>query len=134
MKQIVKLYCLICCICACCSCTYNIKDLDNQKVHFDELPLLVQDTLIVLSEQGNRSLDFILLEKESRYDTKMIESGPFISGYVLTDNEKGKKYKINNGVPKPYIVYNNFLYHPLEFNVLFINRIKNEVFVKYELN
>jgi hypothetical protein len=107
--------------------------LDKQKVHFNELPLAVQDTLIALSEQRNRSLDFIFLEKESKYDTKMLKSGPFIDGYILTDKEREKKYKINNGTPFPYILYNNILYLPLEFNVLYMDGIRNEMFMKYTL-
>ena len=116
------------------SCTRNINSLDKQKVHFDELPLAVQDTLIALSEQRNRSLGFVFFEKD-RYDTKSLEwkRGPFTDGFMFTDNEKEKKYKINQGVPRPYIVYNNFLYLPLEFNVLFIDGIKDELFMKYTL-
>jgi hypothetical protein len=116
------------------SCTRNINSLDKQKVHFDELPLALQDTLIILSTTSDGGENFIFFEKD-KYDTKRLESGPFIDGYTFTDKEKRKEYKINNGVPKPYIIYNNFLYHPLNFNLLTVYRknIKNEMFMKYAL-
>jgi hypothetical protein len=119
------------------SCTRNINSLDKQKVHFDELPLAVQDTLIMLSTTSDGGETFIIFEKD-KYDTKSLEwkRGPFTDGYMFTDNEKRKKYKINQGVPFPYIIYNNFLYHPLNFNLFTVYRknIRNEMFMKYALD
>jgi hypothetical protein len=118
------------------SCTYNINNLDKQKVHFNELPLSVQDTLIALAEQRNSALWFIFFEQD-RYDTKSLEwkRGPFTDGYEFTDNGKGKKYKINQGVPNPYIIYDNFLYHPVNFNLFSVYRenLRNEMFIKSAL-
>jgi hypothetical protein len=78
-------------------------------------------------------LDFIFLENKNRYNTRVLKSGPFIDGYEFIDNEKKKKYKISNGIPFPYVIYGNFLYRPLEFNVLFKDKIRNEMFIKYAL-
>ena len=134
MKQIMINSCYLFCFAFMLfSCTRNINSLDKQIVSFNELPLPVQDTLIVLARE-NEFMWFILFEQD-RYDTKDLKwkRGPFTDGFMFIDNEKGKKYKINNGVPGPYIVYNNFLYRPVEFNILFENRIRNEMFVKSAL-
>lgn len=139
MKTMIKnnnlFYLTFCCMLF--SCTHNIYDLNRQEVHFEELPLVVQDTLILLSEPSINRSDlerFIFFEEErDKYDTKRLELGPFVRGYVLIDKEKKWKYKINRGTPPPYIVHDNILYYPVNFNVLFEKKIKNEIFEKYEL-
>lgn len=128
-------YILLLC-CALLSCTKNINHLEKQDIPFRELPLEVQDTLnILVGQHKGGDLDFIFLDKEKMYRTQRKEIGPYLDCYVFTDLTKKRKFKINQGKPFPYIVSNECLYHPRNFNLFVIhgNNIENEIFVKYKL-
>ena len=78
---------------------------------------------------------FIFLEKDKSYETKLLATGPFIDGYTFKDIDMRRKYKVSNGVPKPYILYDKFLYHPVNFNLFSVYRknLRNEMFIRYAL-
>lgn len=136
MKKIIKTsFYLFTIVCLLCSCRYNINNLDQQEIGFDSLPSIVQDTLIALSQPGcNDYSSIIFLDNHNgRYSEEVLKSGPFIDGTLVIDGKDGKKYIVDRGTAHPYIIYDNFLYHPLEYNVLFMSKVHNAKFMKYKL-
>lgn len=135
-KKIINInFYLICIACILCSCSNNINNLYKQEISFDSLPLIVQDTLIALSQPGSNdySSTIFIDNNNDEYREELLESGPFISGTLIINRKTDKKYKVDRGKAHPYVIYDNFLYHPLVYNVLSINKIRNEKFMKYIL-
>lgn len=118
------------------SCTHNINTLYKQEIGFDSLPAIVQDTLFALSSNGNHTYpDFIFLNQDTnRYNPKEVKwFGSFTDGFKITDNHDKINYRINYGIPYPYIIYNGFLFHSLNYNIFYEPTIRNERFMKYAL-
>lgn len=127
---------ILCIICILYSCSRNINKLNKQEISFDSLPVIVQDTLIALSSKGNHTYpDFIFLDQDTtRYNAKEVKwLGPFTDGFKITDNHDKKNYIINYGIPYPYIIYNGFLFHSLNYNIFYEPTIHTERFMKYDL-
>ena len=136
MKKIIKnSFYLFGIACLLCSCRYNINNLDKQEISFNSLPLIVQDTLIALSQPGGNDYSSIIFldSNNDKYSEEVLESGPFIDGTLIIDSKDGKKYKIDRGKAHPYIIYNGFLYHSLNYNIFYEPTIRNESFMKYTL-
>lgn len=141
MKQRIKnISILLSIACLSYSCTRNINNFDKQEIGFDALPRIVQDTLIGLLNQNPDNKpgfiandpDFVFLDHDiSRYSTEKVKLfGPFVDGYKFTDNNK--KYRIDYGLPYPYILYNSFLYHQVNYNID-AQTLRSEKFMKYKL-
>ncbi len=102
---------------------YNLSDLKHDKLNFNNLP---QDIILYLKNPGEYQIDIqnMLVElpknKKSNYHLETVNTliGPWVAYEKLVDKEKNIYYKIEQGVPSPYIVFENKLYIPDRFNIL----------------
>lgn len=132
----IKNKCILLLICILFSCTKNISRLNKQEISFYELPQDVQDTLAILVRQKiGYDFDFIFLDNKKQYYMQRKEIGPYLDGYILIDSVEKRKFKLSNGIPFPIIIYNKYLFHPQNYNLLMIygDNIEKENFVRYKL-
>lgn len=118
----------------------NINTLTNEKVKFEDLPVEIIHYLRNPDDYHDDILyDLIELpkEKEKNYRMESIGTwiGPWESHKELIHFKKEVHYKIDQGVPRPYIVFENKLYVPDRYNIFTTVDDLNELeFTRYELN
>ncbi len=106
----------------CNKSSYELSSLKHYKVDFNVLP---KDVIMYLKNPNEYETDFqnMLVElpknKKSNYSLETVNTfiGPWVSYEKLIDKEKNIFYKIKQGVPDPYIVFENKLYIPDRFNI-----------------
>lgn len=107
----------------CSKSYYELSALKHYKVNFNDLP---QDVIKYLKNTSKYEIDNqnMLVElsksKKTNYSLETVNTfiGPWVSYEKLIDKEKNIFYKIEQGVPDPYIVFENKLYIPDRFNIL----------------
>ncbi|MFV0529841.1 MAG: hypothetical protein ACK5MD_00180 [Flavobacteriales bacterium] len=128
---------------------YDIRTLDKRELTFKELPTKIQKVLYDPSDfkeesetEGFESLgikSIICLEKECNY---IEESVSYIFGQeswidytLLTDTIKDRSYEIKREISsRPYIIYDNKLYIPNEYNIFtVVEDIETVKFMCYQL-
>ena len=117
------------------SCSHNIDTLENETLSYFLLPFPVQDTLMTVARNNDPEPTFIIFDN-GRYKTETIEriTGPFLKGYSIKDKKYDKEYFIDRGTPIPFIVYDNTLFIPTEFNYAFYeSELRNIKYKKYKL-
>jgi hypothetical protein len=107
-----------------CSKSYHeLSSLKHYTVNFNDLP---EDVIMYLKNPSEYETDFqnMLVElpksKKVNYSLETVNTliGPWVLYEKLIDKEKNIYYKIKQGVPDPYIVFENKLYIPDRFNIL----------------
>ena len=117
----------------------DIGYLNHETVTFNELPAEVQEYLENPTDT-RADVNSMILEipknDEPRYKLETVNTwlGPWVDHSKVINIRTNKYYEIDQGVPSPYIIYNNRLYIPNTFNIFTtvddLNKVK---FTKYDL-
>jgi len=117
----------------------NIKTLKNEKVSFNDLPVEITEHLknsIDLQSDINSMLLELPKGKEPNYRLETVNTsiGPWVDYEKLININKDISYKIDQGVPSPYIVYDDKLYVPDRYNIFTtVDDLSTLVFTRYDL-
>ncbi len=119
---------------------YKISELKSEVLTFSDLPLTMKEFLSQppSNNNDNNSSSLVLINSKdsSRYDLEVIKTwyGPWVDCLKIHDATTNIRYKINQGVPSPFFIYENRLYIPDRFNTLFVNKnIEQVKFTSYLL-
>jgi hypothetical protein len=99
----------------------------------------VKDFLIQPPELDNENPGSLILinpKETDRYILEVVNTrvGPWVAYEKLIDIKKNIFYKIEQGTPSPFFVYENKLYIPDRFNIIFVSkRIEEVEFTCYTL-
>ena len=123
-----------------CGCNgQNINSLKSEKVNFKDLPEEITHYLKNPTDIQN-DIQTMLLElpkgKENEYKLETVRTwiGPWVSHERLINIKNNTFYKINQGVPSPYIIFENKLYIPDRYNIFTtVDDLELLVFTRYEL-
>lgn len=117
----------------------NINTLKSEKVKFKDLPVEIIH-YIINAEDYHDDILYMLIElpkeKEKNYRLEIVNTwiGPWESHKKLIDIKKNITYKIDQGVPRPYIVFENKLYIPDRYNIFTtVDDLNSLEFTRYEL-
>ena len=117
----------------------NIKTLKNDKVKFKDLPVEVAQYLRNPTDYKN-DIQKMLLElpkkKEKGYKLETVNTwiGPWVAYEKLIDIKKNISYKIDQGAPSPYIIFDNKLYIPNKYNIFTtVDDLNSIEFTRYDL-
>jgi hypothetical protein len=117
----------------------NIKTLKSEKVRFKDLPVEVTHYLRN-PEDYHDDIQYMLIElpkgKENHYSLETVNTwiGPWESHKKLINIKKDIYYKIDQGVPRPYIVFENKLYVPDRYNIFTtVDDLNSVEFTGYDL-
>lgn len=117
----------------------NIKTLKSEKVKFKYLPVEVIHYLRNPTDSQN-DIQTMLLElpkgKEKNYRLETVKTwiGPWVAHEKLINIKKDIYYKIDQGVPSPYIIFENKLYVPDRYNIFTtVDDLNSLEFTRYEL-
>ena len=129
---------MILCLVSCNEGCYELSSLRNERVSFNKLP---QDIIQYLKNSVEYQIDIqnMLVElpknKNTNYRLETVNTfiGPWVAYQKLVDNEKNIYYKIEQGVPSPYIVFENKLYIPDRYNIFTtVDDLDSLKFIRYE--
>lgn len=117
----------------------NINTLKSEKVKFESLPVeVIQYLRNPIDVQTD--IQTMLLElpkgKEKKYRLETVKTwiGPWVAYQKLINIENNISYKIDQGVPSPYIVFENKLYVPDRYNIFTtVDDFNSLEFTRYEL-
>jgi|SRR5699024_2838764 len=117
----------------------NINTLKSEKVKFESLPVeVIQYLRNPIDVQTD--IQTMLLElpkgKEKKYRLETVKTwiGPWVAYQKLINIENNIFYKIDQGVPSPYIVFENKLYVPDRYNIFTtVDDFNSLEFTRYEL-
>lgn len=101
---------------------YELSSLKHYTVNFNDLP---EDIIMYLKNPTDYQNDIqtMLLElpkgKEKNYKLETVDTwlGPWVAYEKLINIKNDVYYKINQGTPSPYILFENKLYIPDRFNI-----------------
>lgn len=117
----------------------NIHTLKNEKVKFKDLPVEVTQYLKNPTDYQS-DIYAMLLElpkgKEPNYRLETVKTwiGPWVSHQKLINIKEKVAYKIDQGVPSPYIVYKGKLYVPNKYNIFTtVDDLNSLEFTRYDL-
>lgn len=112
----------------------EVENLDKTRIRFDELPIIIKDTLLELSKPKHyfeEKQDLLCINGD--YVLEIKEVGPWIDYMLIINTRKNIGYKLKRGPGKPYIIYDNNLYVSDSYNMLMIKDIYKLNFIKYQL-
>lgn len=117
---------------------YKIKQLQHKDLSYNELPKEVHDylSLITRCDTSLSDLAFVNPVDSSRFRFMVVKSifvDSWIAYYKLIDIDKNIIYRIEQGEPSPYIIFDNKLYIPDRFNTLYIGDVDQARYTEYEL-
>ncbi len=117
---------------SCRNYDFEISELKHEKLKFSELPVAVKEFLLQPPDFNNvnpSSLVLINSKESDRYVLEIVNTriGPWVDYMKLKDTIKIVSYKINQGVPNPFFVYENKLYIPNRYNIVVVNENIEEV-------
>lgn len=117
----------------------NINTLKHEKVKFKDLPVEITHYLRNPDDYHD-DLQYSLIElprgKENNYRLETVKTwiGPWVSHKKLINIKNSTSYKIDQGVPRPYIVFENKLYIPDRYNIFTtVDDLNSLEFTRYEL-
>ncbi len=125
---------------SCSNYDCKISELKQEKLRFAELPIEVKEFLLHPPEfdiENPGSLILIDSAEEERYKLE-VKFNKWVSSWVdyvkLIDTKSKTSYRIKQGVPDPYIVFDNKLYIPDRYGIVVVNNNLEEVeFTCYQL-
>ena len=117
----------------------DIGYLSHETVAFKDLPIEVQHSL-ENTTNTRADVNSVILEipesNESRYKLETVNTwiGPWLDHSKVIDIRTNQYYEIDQGVPSPYIIFDDKLYIPSTYNIFTtvddLNKVK---FTKYHL-
>ena len=117
----------------------NINTLKHEKVKFRDLPAEIIQYLQNPTDYQN-DIQTMLLElpkgKENNYRLETVKTwiGPWVAHEKLLNIKNNISYKIDQGVPSPYIIFENKLYVPDRYNIFTtVDDLDLLEFTRYEL-
>lgn len=117
----------------------NINTLKNERVKFKDLPVEIIQYLRNPTDVQN-DIQTMLLElpkgKQKKYRLETVKTwiGPWVAYEKLINTEKNISYKIDQGIPSPYIIFENKLYVPDRYNIFTtVDDLNSLEFTMYEL-
>jgi galactose mutarotase-like enzyme len=106
-------------------------------LEYSQLPSDVQNLFKDRANFASASIDVdndaYVLESLDKYRLEVKTTGPWTDYYVLENLTKHKKYRIPYGKPFPFVVFNNDLYIPTDYNVSGIEQASSIKYEKYNL-
>ncbi len=130
---------LILVISSCNNYDYKISELAKERIKFIDLPERVQNFYQHSSEFGEENpslINFACIDKDCNFSLETIDTwyGPWVDYYKLLNQTKKLSYRIDQGTPIPFVVYENKLYLVDKFNI-FTNVKDYSIieFTRYEL-
>ncbi len=117
----------------------NINTLKHENVNFNDLPFEVINCIKNPNDfQEERSSMLIELPKgkNTEYKVENVKTllAPWVSYVKLINVKKGIYYKIDRGVPYPYIIFDNKCYIPDRYNIFTtVDDLGSLEFTRYEL-
>ncbi|MBW2962116.1 hypothetical protein [Mesonia aestuariivivens] len=117
----------------------NIKTLKNDKVKSENLPIEILKCIKnpnKFQEERNNMLIELPKNKNVNYKVENVKTwiGPWVAYVKLTNIKNGTCYKIDQGVPSPYIIFENKLYIPNKYNIFTTEDDLNSLeFTRYDL-
>ena len=111
------------CFMSCINYDFEISELINEELKFSELPIAIKEYLIHPPEFDNENLSPLITIDSIETERYVVEVNfnKEVSSWVdytrLIDTQNNTSYRINQGVPDPYIVFDNKLYIPDRFNI-----------------
>jgi len=121
---------------SCKSFDYKITSLEHKTLKFDELPLDVKKYLSNRPKcEDYDMLLFVNLADSANYreETEKTLTGPWVDYEKIIDKRKKISYRINQGVPSPYIVFRNKLYIPDRYDILCGNSVVEAIYTEHQL-
>jgi len=117
----------------------DIGYLSNETVAFKDLPIEIQQYLENPTET-RADVNSMILEipksKDARYKLETVNTwiGPWVDHSKVIDIRTNQYYEIDQGVPSPYIIFDDKLYIPNTYNIFTTVDDLNKVqFTKYNL-
>ncbi len=116
----------------CCDYGFKLSEFKHEKLNFLDLPIEVKEFLRQAPNFENEnpsSLFFINPEESSRYVLEIVNTwiGPWTDYMKLIDMKNDVSYRIDQGVPSPFFVFENKLYIPDKFNIIVVSNYKKDV-------
>ena len=121
---------------SCRSYDYKLTSLKHKELNFSELPYEVRNYLTNRPKcEDYDMLLFIDLADTANYHEESVGTftGPWISYEKLIDKQKNISYRINRGVPAPYIVFKNKLYIADRYDILCGGSVFEAIYTEYQL-
>lgn len=117
---------------SCSNYDFKITDLKHDNLKFIDLSVAVKEFLIQPPEFDNENPSSLILINSKDSDRYVLETvktwiGPWVDYMKLIDTKNKVSYRINQGVPSPFFVYENKLYMPNKFNIVVVNKNLEEV-------
>jgi hypothetical protein len=109
-------------IMGCGSYDYKVNNLEYRKVRFEDLPTRVKDLYYdptdFMDDYGNVT-SLVSLDDTNEFELETINTwiGPWVAYEKLIDISNGISYRIDKGMPHPFVIYKNKLYLTNKFNV-----------------
>ena len=103
---------------------------DSHTIIFSKLNKSVQDTLISVSQKVLEE-DYSpqsMIDFSGNCKLKEQHIGPWIVGIQIKDTTNKTSIALPSNAPAPYIVYNNFVYYPHEYNLFVLGFERNTKF------
>jgi hypothetical protein len=117
----------------------NINTLNHKKIKFEDLPIEVSQYLRNPTDYQNDIQTMLLelpKEKEKNYRLETVKTltGPWVAYEKLINTKENISYRIDRGVPSPYIVFENKLYVSDRYNIFTtVDDIDSVEFTQYDL-
>jgi hypothetical protein len=118
---------------------HNIEKLTNEKVNFNALPFEIKEYLknpTDLEYETNLMLLELPKGKAPSYRLETVNTwiGPWVDHEKLINIHEDISFEIDQGVPSPYIIYEDKLYIPDRFNIFTtVDDLNSLVFTRYDL-
>lgn len=136
MKNVIVLIMVLLLSFSCKSYDYNITSLKKKTLKYEELPFEVKKYLANLPKCEDYDM-FLFVDSADtmNYIEKTVETltGPWVDYEKIIDKRKDISYRINQGVPSPYIVFRNKLYISDRYDILCGNSIVKAIYTEYQL-
>ena len=138
MKNVVVLIIVLLLSFSCKSYDYKITSLEQKNLKYDELPIEVKKYLSNPPDPIGDSYKMLIMVNANDSTNFSLETittwyGPWVDSEKLKDKQKNKSYRINQGVPSPYIIFKNKLYIPDRFNILGSKSVFKAIYTEYQL-
>ena len=117
----------------------NIEKLANEKINFNDLPFEIKEYLknpTDLESETNLMLLELPKGKDPSYRLETVGTwiGPWVDHEKLINIREDISFEIDQGVPSPYIIFEDKLYIPDRFNIFTtVDDLSSLVFTRYDL-
>ncbi|QFG53240.1 hypothetical protein [Chryseobacterium sp.] len=119
--------------CFSCKSEVNIENFSHRELKYTQLPVEIKILIRDISEGENNLIDnnLIVLGETTNYELEVVKTGPWVAHSLLHKKGQNSAIKIPRGFPHPYIIYNNRLYFPTNYNIISRNNYENIISSSY---